>query len=454
MIYRIPYGTEMTLDLLWKLIQKHKGYVARYSRPLQDAYENRYEIFKYPPKPPYKPDNRIAVNYAKYITDTFNGFFIGIPVKVTSPDEQVEEYIDFLNNTNDGDNNNAEISKLCDISGASFEMYYNKEDGEIGMTYLSDLEAFMVVDDSILERPMYFVRYYTTTDLDGGKTERGSWSDAENVYHFYAKGGEYHLEDEPRRHGFMYVPAVEYIANDERMGLFESAMPSINAYNKAISEKANDVDYFADAYMKIIGAKVDEEDTMHMRSTRLINFEGDIVDGNAPIVEFMDRPESDQSQEHLLERLKTDIFLTSMVANISDENFGTASGIALRYKLEAMSNLFVAKARRFTSAMTERYKIIFSSPVAQVHKVSKDAWRDLDIKFTANYPANLESEAEVAKNLEGVVSKETQLKVLSLVDNVNDELERLESEAMPSVTDNIWGISNGTTDTTPTTTTT
>ena len=434
MIYRVPYGTPMTTDLLGKLIQKHKGYVARCSRPLQNAYENRYDIFHYPPKPPYKPDNRIAVNYAKYITDTFNGFFIGIPVKVTSPDEAVNDYVDFLNMTNDGDNNNAEISKLCDISGASFEMYYNKEDGETGITYLSDLEAFMVVDDSILERPMYFVRYYTDAD----KVERGSWSDAENVYHFYKEAGNYHLTDEPHRHGFMYVPAVEYIANDERMGLFESAMPAINAYNKALSEKANDVDYFADAYMKIIGAKVDDEDTTHMRSTRVINFEGDISEG-MPVVEFMGKPESDTSQEHLLERLKTDIFQMCMVANISDENFGTASGIALRYKLEAMSNLFVAKSRRFTSAMIERYKIIFSSPIAQQHKVSKDAWKDLDIRFTANYPANLESEAEVAKSLEGVVSKETQLKAISLVDNVTEELERLEAENTPSVVDNIFG---------------
>ena len=433
MIYRVPYGTEMTRDLLWSLIQKHRKYVAMSARPLQEAYENKYKIFRMPPKPPYKPDNRIAVNYAKYITDTFNGFFIGIPVKVTSQDDGVNEYIDYLNKTNDGDNNNAEISKLCDICGASFEMYYNKPDGEIGITYLSDLEAFMVVDDSILERPLYFVRYYR----DGKRIIRGSYSDAKIVRHFQYDG-TIRWEEEEHAHGFGYVPAVEYIANDERMGLFESAMPAINAYNKALSEKANDVDYFSDAYMKIIGAKVDDDDTRHMRSTRVINFEGDMSDGNKPEVEFMGKPDSDGAQEHLLDRLKDDIFLTCMVANISDENFGTSSGIALRYKLEAMSNLFTSKARRFTSAMQERYKIIFSNPVAQIHKVPKDAWAGLDIRFTANYPANLESEADVAKALEGVVSKETQLKALSIVDNVQTELDRIEAEQQPSVVDNIF----------------
>ena len=128
-----------------------------------------------------------------------------------------------------------------------------------------------------------------------------------------------------------------------------------------------------------------------------------------------------------------------MVANISDENFGSSSGIALRYKLEPMQNLFTAKARRFTSSMMDRYKIIFSSPIAQMHGVPNDAWVNIDIKFTANYPANLESEATVAKNLEGIVSKETQLKVLSVVDNVKDEVERLEAEQLPSVIDNMYG---------------
>ena len=434
MIFRLPKDTVMDKDLLFDLIQQHKEYVRRDSKPLQDAYENKYEIFSAPAKPAYKPDNRIAVNYAKYITDTFNGFFIGIPVKVTSEDEQVQAYIDTLNDLNDVDNNNAEISKLTDISGCSFEMYYNKEDGETGITYLSDLEAFMVTDDSILERPMYFVRYYE----DANGVEHGSFSDSKVVQHFYLKNGVYYWDMELHYHGFGYVPAVEYVANTERMGLFESAMPAINAYNKALSEKANDIDYFADAYLKILGAHLDDEDTIHIRSSRVINFDGD--SDNLPEVAFMEKPSDDASQEHLLDRLKTDIFLTSMVANISDENFaGQSSGVALRYKLEAMSNLFTSKARRFTSSMRDRYKIIFSSPVAQQHGVSKDAWAGIDIKFTANYPANLENEAEVAKNLEGIVSKETQLKVLSIVDNMADELDRLEQEQLPSVVDNVYG---------------
>ena len=38
MIYRIPYDTEMSKDLLAKYIGKHKEYVRAYARPFADAY--------------------------------------------------------------------------------------------------------------------------------------------------------------------------------------------------------------------------------------------------------------------------------------------------------------------------------------------------------------------------------------------------------------------------------
>ena len=48
--------------------------------------------------------------------------------------------------------------------------------------------------------------------------------------------------------------------------------------------------------------------------------------------------------------------------------------------------------------------------------------------FTPNFPANVQEEAEIARNLEGVVSQETQLGVLSIVDNVQDEIEKIDAE--------------------------
>ena len=417
-MFRVAAGTEMTPELLAEYMTKHKIEINNRYQRLHDAYENKYEISRLAKKPDWKPDNRIPVNFAKYITDTMNGFFIGIPIKTTCDDETVSEYLEFLDQYNDQDDNNAELSKICSIYGNGYEMYYVDEQGNIGITYLTPMDAFMIYDDSILERPLFFIRHYKDAD----NVEWGSWSDGRVVQHFVNRG-TYRWVDEPKVHGFEGVPAVEFVENEERMGIFESALPMIDAYNKAISEKANDVDYFADAYLKILGAALNEEELEQLRQKRIINFDGE--DASKLIVEFLQKPNGDTTQENLINRLEKLIFQISMVANISDDNFGTSSGIALKYKLQAMSNLAKTKERKFTSGMSRRYKLIFSNPVSGMQK---DAWVGIKYQFTPNYPANILEESQIAGNLAGITSHETQLKVLSIVDNVQQEIKRMGEE--------------------------
>lgn len=418
-IYRISPDEELTDAKLRRFIERHAAESTFRYKQLQDAYETDFPIFHKKPKPEWKPDNRIAVNFAKYIVDTMNGYFIGNPIKiiVDGGEETIEKYIEFLDQYNDQDDNNAELSKICSIYGKGYEMYYNDEEGNVGIIYLDPTEAFMIYDDSVLKRERYFVRLYRDED----NVLHGSVSDQEKVRWFTIKGKIVWNEQE-QLHYFNGVPATEYRENKECQGIFEPVMSIINAFNKAISEKANDVDYFADAYLKIIGTLLDEDELKHIRSDRVINFDGD---GESVIVDFLQKPNGDTTQENLLDRLQNLIFLIAMVANISDENFGTSSGIAMAYKLQGMSNLRKTKERKFTSGMNRRYKLIFSNPG---NAMKKDDWVKLHYKFTPNVPANLLEESQIAQNLSGVVSQETQLGVLSVVDNPKAEIERIDKE--------------------------
>ncbi len=388
----------------------------------------RYPIFGLPPKPEYKPDKRIAVNFAKYITDTMNGFFIGIPIKVMcDEDKAVADYVEFLDQYNDQDDNNAELSKMCSIYGKAYEMYYVDDLGNIGITYLSPEEAFMIYDDSILERPRYFCRVYKDAD----DIVYVSVSDDTRVRYLSMEGGLHWLPEEEKSHGFEGVPATEYRENEEEIGIFEPVLTMINEYNEAVSEKANDVAYFADAYLKVLGAKVLPDNLQEIRDNRIINFEG-LLDNGQLEVDFLQKPDGDTSQEHLLDRLEKLIFQISMVANISDENFGTSSGIALKYKLQAMSNLALTKQRKFTSGMNRRYMLIFSNPVSGM---KKDDWVKLTYQFTQNIPSNLLEESQIAGNLAGIVSQQTQLSILSCVDNVQQEMEQIKQDEEEGITD-------------------
>ena len=423
-MFRLPKGHEITTAELEDFLNKHQQENTSRYEPLKKAYESDHDIKYQAAKAAYKPDNRIVVNFPKYIVDTMNGFFIGIPIKTTADKTEVSEYVAYLDQYNDQDDNNAELSKIMSIYGKGFEMYYADEEAELCITYLSPLEAFMIYDDSIVERPMYFVRRYKDND----DNEFGSISNSYGVRYFKNDGGVKWLDTDWAAHNFNGVPATEYIENAERQGLFEPVMSMVNAFNKAISEKANDVDYFADAYLKVLGAKVDTEDISFIRDTRVLNLFDDLGGNNDIVAEFMDKPSNDTSQENLLNRLERLIFQISMVANISDENFGGSSGIALKYKLQAMSNLEKTKERKFTSGMNRRYKLLFSHPLS---KVPEDAWLQLHYKFTPNIPANLLEETQIAAGMEGITSHKTQLTVISAVEDVDAELEQIEEENQP-----------------------
>ena len=423
-MFRLARDTEMTLTLLSEFLTKHAHEVKNRYEPLYNAYTSDHKILHDPAKPKYKPDNRVVVNFPKYIVDTMNGFFVGNPIKIIAEDEVVANYVEYLDRYNDQDDNNAELAKICSIYGKGNEMYYTDEESELCITYLDPKEAFMIYDESIIERPLFFVRRYV--DREG--FEYGSISDETSVRNFKVTGGLTWL-DEWQPHYFPGVPATEYVENGERQGIFEPVMSMVNAYNKAISEKANDVDYFADAYLKVLGTVVDNEDVKFIRDNRIVNFEGDGSD--KIIAEFMEKPNSDTTQENLLERLERLIFQISMVANISDENFGTASGIAMKYKLQSMSNLEKTKERKFAAGMNRRYQLLFGHPAS---KVPADAWIQLQYKFTPNIPANLQEEAQIASQLEGITSHETQLKVISAVEDVKGELDKIEEENKEAMT--------------------
>ena len=66
-IYKLGKDEELTLEELQRFLVLHDKEVNKRLRPLWQAYMTDYKIFRQAAKPDWKPDNRIAVNFAKYI---------------------------------------------------------------------------------------------------------------------------------------------------------------------------------------------------------------------------------------------------------------------------------------------------------------------------------------------------------------------------------------------------
>lgn len=419
MVFTHPLEEEITAEVVDKFINLHTASLPRYLR-LNELYESRGPILEQEAKALDKPDNRLVVNNAKEIVDNYNGYFIGIPVKVSHENKDINTFIKDFRNRNDMDDNESELSKICALYGHGFEYIYQNEESETCCIYNNPLDMFIVYDDTIQQNPLFAVRYYPTDDGIEGQL----FTETEELA-ILSSGGETILTDSKPVY-YNGVQVIEWIENEERMSVIEPVESLVNAYNKALSEKANDVDYFADAYLALLGAELDESGVAKIRDNRIINLFG-TDDASKIVVKFLDKPDGDATQEHLLNRIERLIYEKSMVANINDESFGNASGVALEFKLQPMKNLSINKERKVKSAMRRRFKLLFNLPT-NVPAALKDEWQNLEYKFTRNIPRNIADEAETAAKLEGVVSKETQLGILSIVDNVKDEIGKMDKE--------------------------
>lgn len=414
---KIENGVSMAI--VNKYIREHETRLQRYNY-LENLYKGFHDVYREPEKADWKPDNRLAVNFPRYLTETFSGYGYGIPIKISHPDEDINEKIQDFGKNNEISDHDAEMVKRCCIYGHAFEYLYQDEKAQTKITACTPKELFVVYDDTLKERALFAIRYGYRT-LTNGNTQKYGYILTRTTIETFEADDKRTIDRNP----YGLIPTVEWRLNDERIGLYEEVAGLIESYNHTIGEKANDVDAFAEAYLAVLGTEVDEKGVQRIRDDRIINFYG-TDDAREVIVNFLTKPSADGTQENLLSRLEDLIYETSMVANISDDSFGNqTSGTALSYKLWATSNLAAGFDRKIEKSLKKRYKIWSSLTT----NVSNDkAWQDIDIQMSRNIPKNISEEAQTAARLSGIVSRKTQLSVLSIVKDPQEEIDKMDEE--------------------------
>lgn len=372
----------------------------------------------------YSPNNLLVVNYPKYIVDTFNGFFAGIPPKITLEDESDNERLQTFNKAASFFDHFSEASKQASIYGRSYMLVYQNEQTETRIAVFNPETSFIVYDDTVSRNPVAFVTYYYNKDNEIEGT-------------VYKDDGVFDLElNSLSTNIYKQVQAVEFYDNEERQGAFDNVTTLVDSIDNVISQKANDIDYFADSYMKLLGIDLDDVSIEDIRANRVISSPDP---ENKPDVGFLEKPNADSTQENHLNRLNNWIFQTSMVANITDETFGNASsGKSLEYKLLSMRNLASNKERKFTQQLSKLYQILFSAGTV-LDSSKTDEWQQLHFDFSRNLPSNITDEITNFKNASGTLSDKTKLKLVpDLVDDPQAEMDAIEEQTakrMPNQAD-------------------
>ncbi|WP_051528139.1 phage portal protein [Companilactobacillus nodensis] len=333
-VFLFPQEDDLTADDIKEMVKQNQTYTENRYKVARQFYKGHHPILDKQKKSDIdKPDNCLVVNYPKYIVDTFNGFFDGIPPKITLDDEDLNTSLQDFVNYNSLLDLIFEASKQVSIYGRSYFYIYQNEDKKTCVTVVDPIHSFIIYDDTVAKKAKGFVMY--SYDSDNNLSGQVCLTD-----------GLYDIElGNKTANVYKNIPAIEFFENEERQGTFENIETLVNGVNNALSQKANDVEYFADAYMKILGSEVDEDTLKQIKDNHIINLASQ--DGQDVVVEFMEKPNADGEQENLINRLNNLIFQISMVANISDDTFGNAaSGVSLQYKLLSMRNLASNKERK------------------------------------------------------------------------------------------------------------
>lgn len=392
---------------------------------LKNYYLGRHGILGKQGRTNTNVNNKVVANYPAYITNMSTGFFLGQPVTYKTTTEHDAELATLLDifRYNDESAHNVELAEEASITGEAFEFLYLDGDAQIRMASVPSEEVILICDATLEENILYGVRHYRVKNLDGVTNEEFvDVYDAQSVKHYSYDGGSLKYTGE-ERHYFDDVPIVAFPNNRQRRGDFEDVLTLVDAYNLAQSLTMDDLEDFTDAFLVLVGmGGTTPADAEELRRNKVLS-----LDGDGARAEWLIKNINDTYVENLKTRLQTDIHKFSNIPDMSDESFvGNTSGVAIKYKLIGLEQIRSRKEREFKKAFQRRIELI--SGVLRLKNMPTIDFRDIDVQFTANVPANVQELAEIATTLDGMISRKTLLGLLPFVSDPLSEINELEHE--------------------------
>lgn len=431
----------ITAELLYKIIDRHRPN-SLYNEYLFKRYttmDGSVPIFNREPRFEESDpiNNKINNDFFSEIVDFKTGYFAGTPIvygysnneeaeEMTGGEEAVDNAIKVLTDFTTRNNMygvDMETTKYASIYGYAGRLFYIDPDGAERVMPVHGYETIILSKTDISE-PQYAIRYYKTYDINDVETWIVEFYDNKNIYTYSGQLYDLQQDGEPKPHMFDYCPLQGIANNKEMLGDAEKVLALIDDYDKVLSDNSNEVEAFVHAYLIFEGLRIDDDTIRDGRKSGSFVFPAaGTQQGKAY---FLTKNINDAFTEHHLQRLEDNIYRFSRTPNLSDETFGAASGVSLKFKLHGLET----KCAQFEAKMMDAAQHMF--------KVLASAWRKKAIafdplqatmEFTRNFPLDKQSEATMAQAyIAAGLPKEWVYSQISDVDDVNYIMELLKKE--------------------------
>jgi SPP1 family phage portal protein len=409
-------------------LKEHTESIDRFTT-LKDLYDGKHAILKRSKTQTDLANNKLMINHAEYITDFATAYFMGNPIKYTFPEEENRTDDDSLlqafrkANITQVD---TELARDLSIFGIGIEYVYQDKEGNTKSTNLDPRTAFIVVDDTVEENSLLGVHRIKKRDINNKEIgEILKVITVDTVYTYEFKNDKLSLINE-ELNVFNQVSIIEYWNKVNQKGDFESVVSLINAYNLLQSDRVNDKEQYVDSLLVLYGTLAGDNSEEKLKTARELKRLGLLELSEGDKVEYLSKTFHEADVELLKKSIIEDIHKISKVPNLTDENFaGNSSGVAMKYKLLGLEQLAQTKEEYYRIGLKERIKLYAN--ILNIKMISIDV-DNIEMTFIRSLPVNELEIAQLITYLNNVVSQKTLLSLLPFVEDVDNEIERVEEQ--------------------------
>lgn len=429
--------TELNAALLQKMINRFNISVLPQLMKNKNYYDGKQLILNKSYTDADKPCSRTVINYCKNIADAYAGYMATPGYISYLSDNDIEVVMDILKYN---DYAAADASLLLDalVYGNGAELMYIDAEGQTRFRTINPTQCFGVCDDSLTGDLLYFVRFYPVNEWDDtDKYNVDVYSDYD-IKHYTMSGNNGYLTftgEEP--HYFSQCPANILCLPDEK-SIYDCVIGLQDAANEILSSEIDDFSAFCDAYLVLTGVDADKEDIQIMKENRVI-----ILPPDGAAAQWLTKNANDAQVENILKRIHDSIYRIAQCPDFSSETFvgGVSSGIAIQYRLTGMENRAGIIEAAMKKALQRRIEIICG--IASL-KLGEEVFRDINIEFKRNIPADMAATIALINSLKGTVSDATLLGQLDFIPDVAAELEALDEQKQKNM--ELYTFGGGATD--------
>lgn len=364
-----------------------------------------------------RSNNKVGCNFIKKFIKEEVSYSVGNDVtyvsKSSDPDiiKDIDYYLAHWSEKHDSD-----LAKRMLTYGFAFELYYVDQDSQFSSRIITPREGYAYIDD--FGNVPFFMHIFQK------KFDSNIYIDLyDDTYIYHLNSGLQEISDKTP-HIFGRVPVGIAQVSIERQDdtVYKDIKGLQDAYETNLSDISNEISDFRNAYLTFAGCELKEEQLKDMKKLGIIN-----LPDVKSVASWLIKNVNDTFVQNTLNTLEDKMYQLSSHINHNEKMQSNLSGVALRSRLISLEEKCKLNQKAVADCIKTRLKMLFI--YLKWYKTTLDYdYKDIKIRFTPNIPQDDLNTAQIISQLNGKLSTETGLSLLSFVDNPQNEIEKLKQE--------------------------